>query len=57
MYISIHLNPNGCFELRDGNGHWHLYYYYSKREALRLFREQYGLKYKRVDIYDYTNAE
>lgn len=37
----------------DGCEIWR-YLYYTKREALRRYREQMGLRYKHLRIYDFT---
>jgi hypothetical protein len=38
----------------DRDWGFRMYSGYSKREAIRLYREEYGLKYKHLTIIDYT---
>lgn len=51
----IIIKREGCWlVIRDSKGHEMQYLYYSKRERLKRFREQFGLKHKKVDLYDWT---
>lgn len=43
---------NGWIIVSDDLGNVMRYLYYSKREALRKFKDEFGYRYKRVKIYD-----
>ena len=46
---------NGWYIISDSEGHRMQYLYYSKREALRRFKREFGWRYKHgVEIIDYT---
>ena len=56
MTIYISKAPSGfCGYIIDGIG-WgfRIYLDYTKREAIRKYREEYGLKYRRLKIVDNT---
>ena len=56
MYIWIR-RVNGWLIIEDGYGNWWRYLYYTKREALRMFKEKFGYRYKHgVTIYDETKG-
>lgn len=55
MYITIKRTSTGYLEIEDSYGNFGLYLYYTKREALKKFKEKNGYKYKRnIEIKDYT---
>lgn len=50
MYMTITIKHNryfGGYLISDSNGHYMTYLGYTKQEALRKFKERFGLKYKR----------
>lgn len=54
MYIIIE-RRNGGYQIRDSLGHGMFFLWYTKREALRTFKEAFGWRYKHgVDVYDYS---
>lgn len=45
----------GWIQITDHLGHHMRYLYYSKREALRKFKAQFGYRYMHgIDVVDYT---
>ncbi|MCX4362385.1 MAG: hypothetical protein OSJ74_03220 [Clostridia bacterium] len=53
-YLFYHYNSGGylILEYQDEYGGYidHCYMYYSLREAIKLFRERYGLRYKHITV-------
>lgn len=53
-YLFYYYNAQGYLVLSytDGNGRHaeRSYLYYSRKEAIRLFRERYGLRYKHITV-------
>lgn len=57
MYIRIRWS-NGYLLIEDSYGHWYRYLYYTKREALSMFKERFGYRYKHgITIYDETKRK
>lgn len=49
---------NGWIIIEDDAGNWMRYLYYSKRESIRRFKNQFGYRYKRnIKIIDYTKEK
>ena len=45
-YIMVEKTGSG-YALHDDDGHKELFVFYSKRDAVRVFKQRYGYKYKR----------
>lgn len=52
--LSIWACNGGWLRIEDGHGHFMRYLYYTKDEALQMFRRDFGYVGKRVTINDYT---
>lgn len=49
-YLYIEKNVRGGWIISDDAGHKHIYYQYSKADAIKKFRNEFGLKNKRLEI-------
>ena len=56
MTITIY-RSNGWLFIEDSDGNRMRYLYFTKREALRRFKEEFGHRYKRVTIDDWTRRD
>lgn len=54
MYIIIERKPVNIFIIKDDNGNKKTYFYYTKTQALKDFKESFNLKFKRVNVLDYN---
>lgn len=50
--LFIHRNVNGSYVISSNVGRTITYYFHNRREAIKKYRERYGLRYKHLVICD-----